>query len=103
MTGMTDDKITREEANAAYDALDGIIHPRIQDELGTLGRYIRQLEDLNAKLADHAARAGKVLEVGRNDLLRHGWDKCAETASADPFTQATLKAAYPYDTEEKLP
>ena len=103
MSGMTGDKITREEANAAYNALDEIIHPRVQDELATLGRYIRQLEDLNAKLADHAAKAGKVLEAGRNDLIRHGWDKCAETASADPFTQATLKAAYPYDTEEKLP
>lgn len=103
MSGMTDDKITREEANAAYDALDEIIHPRVQDELATLGRYIRQLEDLNAQLAGHAAKAGKVLEAGQNALIRHGWDKCAETASTDPFTQATLKAAYPYDTEEKLP
>lgn len=103
MTGVTDDKITREEANAAYDALDEIIHPRVQAELKTLGRYIRQLEDLNAQLANHAARAGRVLEAGRNDLIRHGWDKCAETASADPNVQATLKAAYPYDTEEKLP
>jgi len=100
---MTGDKITREEANAAYNALDEIIHPRVQGDLVTLGRYIRQLEDLNATLAGHAAKAGNVLESGRNDLIRHGWDKCAEAASVDLNVQSILKAAYPYDTEEKLP
>lgn len=98
---MADDKITREEAIAAYNALDEIIHPRVQGDLDTLGRYIEHLEALNARLANHAAQAGSVLEAGRNDLIRHGWDKCAEAASVDPYVQATLKAAFPYDAEKE--
>lgn len=96
-------KVTRQDAASAFSTLESRTTGPLLGELDTLGRYIRQLEDLNAQLAGHAAKAGKFLEAGRNDLIRHGWDKCAETASADPFTQATLKAAYPYDTEEKLP
>ena len=94
--------VTREEAASAFRILENYTPRNVADELEVLGKYVRQLEELNDRLAQHAAQAGKILETGRDELIRHGWDKCAEAVSVDPKIRASLKAAYPYDTEEKI-
>lgn len=89
--------VTRKEALEAYEVLDECIHPRVQESLTVLAEYMGYMEELNHRLANHAAKAGKALEIGKADLIRFGWDKCAEHATSDPAEQKALKDAFPYE------
>ena len=49
-----------------------------------VGTYLAHLENLNGRLAQHAAAAGKVLEAGKRDLMRAGWVAAWMTIQNDP-------------------
>lgn len=49
-----------------------------------VGTFMAHLEDLNDRLAQHAAAAGKVLEDGKRDLMRAGWVSAWMTLRNDP-------------------
>ena len=59
---------------AAHDGSDAAI----------VGEFLTRLEDLNDRLAQHAAAAGKVLEDGKRDLMRAGWVAAWMTIQNDP-------------------
>lgn len=59
---------------AAHDGSDAAI----------VGAFLTRLEDLNDRLAQHAAAAGKVLEDGKCDLMRAGWVAAWMTLQNDP-------------------
>lgn len=70
----------RTDARAALDQLAD----RDPGNAATVGRYLEHLEDLNDRLAQHAAAAGKVLEDGKRDLMRAGWVAAWMTLQNDP-------------------
>ena len=53
-------------------------------DAAAVGKFLDYLEDLNGRLAQHAAAAGKVLEVGKRDLMRAGWVAAWMTLQNDP-------------------
>ena len=70
----------RTNAIAALDRLathDG-------SDAAAVGKFLDYLEDLNGRLAQHAAAAGKVLEDGKRDLMRAGWVAAWMTLQNDP-------------------
>lgn len=94
------DRITREKALEAFDNLNANLSAEHQASLTVLAEYMGQVEGLTNRLANHASRVGHTLEVGKEDLIRFGWDRCAEAASVDPHVQKALKAAFPYEKKE---
>ena len=71
------------ERTNAINALDWLAAHDGSDA-AMVGKHLEYLEDLNGRLAQHAAAAGKVLEDGKRDLMRAGWVAAWMTLSNDP-------------------
>ena len=71
------------ERTNAVDALNRLATYAAADA-AAVGKFLDYLEDLNGRLAQHAAAAGKVLEDGKRDLMRAGWVAAWMTLSNDP-------------------
>ena len=67
----------------AINALDRLAS-HDESDAALVGEFLSRLEDLNDRLAQHAAAAGKVLEDGKRDLMRAGWVAAWMTISNDP-------------------
>lgn len=71
------------DRSEAINALN-LLAQRYPTSAAPVGRYMEHLEDLNDRLAQHAAAAGKVLEAGKRDLMRAGWVAAWMTIQNDP-------------------
>ena len=71
------------ERTNAIDALNRLATYAAVDA-AVVGKFLDYLEDLNGRLAQHAAAAGKVLEDGKRDLMRAGWVSAWMTINNDP-------------------
>ena len=71
------------ERTNAIDALNRLATYAAADA-AAVGKFLDYLEDLNSRLAQHAAAAGRVLEDGKRDLMRAGWVAAWLTLSNDP-------------------
>lgn len=71
------------ERTNAIDALNRLAAYAAADA-AVVGKFLDYLEDLNDRLAQHAAAAGKVLEDGKRDLMRAGWVAAWMTIQNDP-------------------
>lgn len=71
------------ERTDAVDALN-LLARRYPANAAAVGRYMEHLEDLNDRLAQHAAAAGKMLEDSKLDLMRAGWVSAWMTLQNDP-------------------
>ena len=71
------------ERTNAVDALDRLAAYAAADA-SVVGKFLDYLEDLNGRLAQHAAAAGKVLEGGKRDIMRAGWVAAWMTLRNDP-------------------
>ena len=89
--------MTAPDRDAAVAALDNLADLAHRDA-ATVGDYLNHLEALNNRLAQHAANAGKVLEDGKRELMRVGWDQGYDAGWNDGFHEVPTAdcAANPY-------
>ncbi|MCV7565086.1 hypothetical protein M3E78_005685 [Micrococcus luteus] len=71
------------ERTNAINALDRLAEHDGSDA-AIVGEFLTRLEDLNDRLAQHAAGAWKMLEDGKLDLMRAGWVGAWMTLRNDP-------------------